>query len=71
MQVVPAFVDETGVLTGTIKEQPVYGIGLLVIHDPAALTDSFYKLHFSFRSSRTVQRKELRRQIREEGQQPL
>ena len=70
MQVVPAFVDETGVLTGTIKEQPVYGIGLLVVHDPAPLTNSFYKLHFSFRSSRTEQRNKLRRQIREEGRTP-
>lgn len=70
MQVVPAFVDETGVLTGTNKEQPVYGIGLLVVHDPAPLTNSFYKLHFSFRSSRTEQRNKLRRQIRGENRTP-
>lgn len=71
MQVVPAFVDETGVLTGTIKEQPVYGIGLLVVHDPVPLPNSFYKLHFSFRSSRTEQRNKLRRQIREENRTPM
>ena len=40
MDVIPAFVDETGVLTTAIKEQPVYGIGLLLVHDPARVTDS-------------------------------
>ena len=54
-------------LPSSTKEQPVYGIGLLIIHDPAALTDSFYKLHFAFKSARTVQRNEVRKQIKEEG----
>ena len=51
MDVIPAFVDETGVLTTAIKEQPVYGIGLLLVHDPARVTDSFYKMHFNLASS--------------------
>lgn len=67
MDIVPAFVDETGVLTSSPKAQPVYGIGVLVVHDPALLTDSFYKLHFSFLSKRATQRKQLRREIREEN----
>ena len=66
MEAVPAFGDETGVLAASIKEQPVYGIGLLVINDPAPVTDSLYKLHFGFRSSRTTQRIQLRKKIRKE-----
>ena len=31
MEVCPAFIDETGILTGLVKEQPVYGIGVLVV----------------------------------------
>ena len=34
MEVCPAFIDETGILTGSVKEQPVYGIGVLVVPDP-------------------------------------
>ena len=67
MEVAPAFVDETGVLSTSVQEQPVYGIGLLVVHDPAPVTDSLYNLHFSFRSNRTEWRNQIRRNIRQEG----
>ena len=70
MDVIPAFVDETGVLTTAIKEQPVYGIGLLLVHDPARVTDSFYKMHFNLASSRAKQRSELRREIKEGMRSP-
>ncbi len=66
MDVIPAFVDETGVLTTSIREQPVYGIGLLLVHDPAKVTESFYKLHFNFGSGRAAQRSQLRKEIQRE-----
>lgn len=50
MDVLPAFVDETGVLNTRIQEQPVFGIALLVVNDPSRVTDSFYKLHFDLAS---------------------
>ena len=64
METLPAFVDETGVLTTSIREQPVYGIGLLLVQDPARVTDSFYRLHFNLASSRAKQRSELRKAIK-------
>ena len=70
MDVVPAFVDETGVLTTPTKNQPVYGIGLLLVHDPARVTDSFYKLHFNLASSRAKQRSQLRHEIKQGNRSP-
>jgi len=70
MQICPAFVDETGVLNGSLKEQPVYGIGILVIPEPRLITDSFYKLHFNFVRTKATQRKELRKLILNEESLP-
>ena len=60
MDVVPAFVDETGVLTSSAKDQPVYGIGMLLVHDMARVTDSFYDLHFHYGSERATKRSQVR-----------
>ena len=70
MDVIPAFVDETGVLTTPTRNQPVYGIGLLLVHDPARVTDSFYKLHFNLASSRAKQRSQLRQEIKRGDRSP-
>lgn len=70
MDVVPAFIDETGVLRGSLTRSPVYGIGLLVINDPGGLTDSLYQLHFSFRAGRSEQRRQLRRSLLRENRSP-
>ncbi len=70
MDVAPAFIDETGVLRGSLTRNPVYGIGLLVINDPGALTDILYQLHFSFRAGRSEQRRQLRRSLLRENRSP-
>ena len=64
MDVVPAFVDETGVLTSSASAQPVYGIGLLVVHNPDMVTDSFYDLHFRYGSERATKRSQVRQAVR-------
>ena len=56
MEVLPAFIDETGVLTTRVREQPVFGIGLLIVDDPGRVTDSFYKLHFDLASQNSWHR---------------
>ena len=63
MDVVPAFIDETGVLTSSTKDQPVYGIGMLLVHDPDRLTDSFYDLHFRSGSERATKRSQIRDEV--------
>ena len=63
MEVCPAFIDETGILSGPPQQQPVYGIGVLVIPDTTAITDSLYRLHFNFSADRRKQRQGLRREI--------
>ena len=63
MDICPAFIDETGVLNGSTVEQPVYGIGLLVVADPVAITDSLYKVHFNLVSRRRNERRSLRKEI--------
>lgn len=70
MDVAPAFIDETGVLRGSLTRNPVYGIGLLVINDPGGLTDSLYQLHFSFRAGRSEQRRQLRHSLLRENRSP-
>ena len=70
MEVCPAFIDETGVLTSSPRDQPVYGIGLLVVHDPVAITDALYKTHFGFISERATRRRQLIEDIRRRGEQP-
>ena len=64
MKVLPAFVDETGSLSAGVKEQPVYGIGLLLVCDPEKVTDAFFRLHFDFNSEQGGQRSKLRAAIR-------
>ena len=64
MDVCPAFIDETGVLHASVPQQPVYGIGLLIVHEPQRVTENFYRLHFGFTSERMTRRHELRRAIK-------
>ena len=64
MDVVPAFVDETGVLTSSTKVQPVYGVGVLVVRDPDQVTNSFYDLHFRYGSDRAKKRSQVREAVR-------
>ena len=63
MAICPVFVDETGILSGTPSQQPVFGIGALVIPDTRAITDSFYRLHFNFVADRMAERGRIRRDI--------
>ena len=63
MEVCPAFIDETGILSGLRQQQPVYGIGVLVVPDTRAITNSLYRLHFNFRADRMAERGRLRRDI--------
>ena len=70
MEVCPAFVDETGVLTESSTKQPVYGIGLLVVPDTKRITDRFYRLHFNFIQKMTYERNRLRRTLRSENRLP-
>ena len=63
MEVCPVFIDETGVLNGSVREQPIYGIGILVVPEPSKITDSFYRLHYNFIQDRATKRKEIRRDI--------
>ena len=65
MNVVPAFVDETGVLTSSTRDQPVYGIGMLLVHDVARVTDSFYDLHFQYGSERATKRSQVRDKVKD------
>ena len=51
------------------REQPVFGIGLVVVKDPASVTDSFYKLHFDFLSRKLEERRQLRQKIQARGGQ--
>jgi len=70
MDVCPAFVDETGLLSGPIENQPIYGIGLLVIPNPHQLTDALYKVHFNLNARKSALRASIRRGIHEEGRRP-
>ena len=69
MEVCPVFIDETGILSGSTRAQPVYGIGALVIPDTREITDKFYRLHFNFVSTTRMERGELRRDIQKRGKQ--
>ena len=55
--------DETGVLTQSTREQPIYGIGLLLVNDPDRVTDSFYDLHFRYGSERASRRSQVRQEV--------
>ena len=70
MEVCPAFIDETGVLTGSPQQQPVYGIGLLLIPDPRQITESLYRVHFNFVQDRRVARSKLRKEIESRAVSP-
>lgn len=70
MEICPAFVDETGILTGSAKLQPVYGVGLLVVPDTREITDVFYRLHFNFFSDKAAERKQVRRAVQADGRLP-
>ena len=67
MEVCPVFIDETGILSGPAREQPVYGIGALIIPDTREITDNFYRLHFNFVSSARKERGEIRKDIQARG----
>ena len=70
MEICPAFIDETGILSGQRNEQPVYGIGVLVVPDTRAITNSLYRLHFNFSSDRMAERKRIREQIQSRAERP-
>lgn len=70
MEICPAFVDETGILSGLRKQQPVYGIGVLVIPDTKAITNSLYRLHFNFSSDRMAERSRIRKELRSRDETP-
>ena len=70
MEICPAFIDETGILTGPISNQPIYGVGVLVVPDPSELTDRLYRLHFNFVQERASQRSKIRKDIRDRGTSP-
>lgn len=70
MEVCPAFVDETGILSGLRQQQPVYGIGVLVIPDTRAITNSLYRLHFNFSAERMAERGQIRKAIRSRSEPP-
>ncbi len=63
MEVLPAFIDETGALNSDIQRQPIYGLGLLLVRDPEKVTDEFLRQHFNFSSERSLQRSKLRGEI--------
>ena len=67
MEICPVFTDETGILSGTVSEQPVYGIGALVVPDTREITDQFYRLHFNFVSASRTERNRVRKEIRARG----
>ena len=68
MEVCPVFIDETGVLSGTVREQPIYGIGALVIPAPGEMTDKYYRLHFNFVSSARTERNRIRKEMQARGE---
>lgn len=70
MEICPVFIDETGVLTEAPRQQPVYGIGALLIPDTRELTDSLYRLHFNFSADRMFERQQLRRAIQAGARTP-
>lgn len=67
MEICPVFIDETGILSGSRQQQPVYGIGALVIPDTRATTNSLYRLHFNSGSDRAAERGRHSREIQERG----
>ena len=60
MEVCPVFIDETGVLSGPARLQPVYGVGALVIPETKDITESLYRRHFNFVADRKAARSRAR-----------
>ena len=65
MEVCPAFIDETGVLSESANRQPIFGIGVLVVPETKVITESFYRLHFNFVQERARKRNEFRKQLQD------
>jgi hypothetical protein len=53
------FIDETGLGSGDMNEQPFLAIGLLQIEDTGQIQDELYKLHYSYSDHNLTTRKEL------------
>ena len=70
MEICPAFIDETGILTGPVSNQPFYGVGVLIVPDPSEITDRLYRLHFNLVQDRASQRSKFRKDIRNRGTPP-
>ena len=70
MEVCPAFIDETGVLSGPRHLQPLYGIGALVVPDNRVATNRLYRLHFNFSAHLREARRRIRDQVHASGQRP-
>ena len=70
MEVCPVFIDETGVLSGSVSKQPVFGIGALLVPDTREITDTLYRLHFNFISDRMRARNDIRRAVQLRGTSP-
>ena len=70
MEICPVFIDETGVLSGSPQEQPVYGVGALVVPDTKAITDSLYLRHFNFSRERMTERSTIYRDIHSRTEPP-
>ena len=70
MEVCPAFIDETGVLSGPVRQQPIYGIGVLIVPETSEITDSLYRLHFNFHRDRATERGRIRTEIQARGTVP-
>lgn len=66
----PVFIDETGVLSGPVSKQPIFGIGALVVPDTREITDSLYRLHFNFISDRMRARNDVRRAVQLRAESP-
>lgn len=63
MDVVPCFLDETGALHQ--PDQPLFAVGLLMVHDIPTLTDALYTASFNFNARIRQRRLALQRDIRE------
>lgn len=61
MKVLPCFIDETGALYH--EKQPLFAVGLLVVHDVSSLTDRLYTANFNFNARIREKRLALQREI--------
>ena len=63
MNVVPCFIDESGALYHA--KQPLFAVGLLVVHDVPRLTDQLYTASFNFNARVREKRLALQRDIQQ------